>query len=118
MIVVMVLVVLLVGFMMYQNAQSQKSANETMLWAMQNQGQQPEANVWSSMGDWANIIGGVGAIVGSGQNGEEVVVDDDGNTRIINSVNSPSFENSLPATAGFENLRTMVEYGEGIQLNG
>ena len=124
-IVVIVLVVLLVAFMMYQNAQSQKSANEMMLWQMQNPNQQT-ANMWSSMGNWADIIGATGGLFGGGSNDSNVVVngeefDEDywSEERLVNTRqyrNSP-MPTSYNATIGFDNLQDMVDTGEGMLLN-
>ena len=119
--VVIVLVVLLVGFIMWQNSQAQQSQNEQMLWLMQNQNNQGQANIWSSMGDWGNIIGGIGGLFGGGSSGEvngDTYTGGTG-TRFATSPIIPPYPPStqMRATEGFDNLQNMVEYGYGIELN-
>lgn len=127
-IVIVVLVVALIIFMMWQNAQTQASQNEQMMLMMQNQGAQGQANIWSSMGDWANIIGGVGGLFGGGSSDPTGGSGIDGDiyepARMINTsayprVGASPFAVGAPyqATTGFENLQDMVEYGEGMELN-
>lgn len=120
--VVIVLVVLLVAFIMWQNSQAQRSQNEQMLWLMQNQNNQGESNMWSSMGTWADIISGFGGLFGGGSgndNGEDI--EPESNLRLINTspVNPPYAPSTqVNATLGFNNLQNMVDNGWGIELNG
>lgn len=121
-VVIIVLAVLLIGFMIWQNSKAQQSQNQLIGDLVANQNSQNEANIWSSMGDWSNIIGGVGGLFGSGNNNDngETYVNDEGSRIITTSPVNPPYPPSTQtyATDGFNNLRSMVDYGYGIQLNG
>jgi hypothetical protein len=122
--VVIVLAVLLVGFMMYLNSQAQASKDKQMEILLANQGNQQEANLWSSMGDWAGIIGGIGGLFGSGSGDDDGEVVDQTGARLINTSAYGRYQDipfpptSYYATAGFDNLQNMVEGGQGVMLNG
>jgi hypothetical protein len=118
-VILIVVAVVVILFLMWQQQQAKASSDAQMLMLMQNQNQQTEANVWSSMSDWSSIIGGIGGLFGGGNNDSGQVYGDSG-ARLINTSNysnNPYITTQRRATDGFDNLRSFVEQGYGVELN-
>ena len=118
-VIIVVIAVVVIIFMLWQQAQAKANSDAQMLAMMQNQNNQGQANLWSSMDNWGNIITGIGGLFGSTQDDGETFEDGTGQ-RLVNTRqyrNSPFPNQQQSATIGFNNLQSMVETGTGVQLN-
>lgn len=69
MIVVLVIAVLVIGVIMYSSSQQSKRDRDLALQLQQmNNPTQPQSNLWSSIGDWGNLITSLGGMIGGGNN--------------------------------------------------
>ena len=108
-IVLVVLGVLVIGFMMYSSSQQSAKDRELQLQlAQMNSGnQQPQANLWSSLGDIGSLVGAIGGLFGGG-GGDSTSMDS--LQRISpNTDGSRYYSTGEAALEGFEAMQYGVE---------
>lgn len=107
-IVLVVLGVLVVGFMVYSaNQQSAKDRELQMQLAQMNTGGQPQANLWSSIGDIGSLVGALGGLFGGGGGGSDSM---ESLQRISpNTDGSRYYSTGEAALEGFEAMKYGVE---------
>lgn len=108
-IVLVVIAVLIVGFMVYSmNKQAQQDRQLQMQLASMQNPTQPQANLWSSLGDLGSLVGVVGGLFGGGGGGDSTSMDS--LQRISpNTDGSRYYSTGEAALEGFEAMKYGVE---------
>lgn len=114
-VVLVIIAILVIGVMLFMSSQQARRDRELqMMLASANQ-PQPQANVWSSISEWGNLVNAIGGLFSGGgdsNNGEELRTV--GDLPMYNSDTSPYIDTYEASQRGLDN---MVLNAENVYYN-